>query len=131
VSKNPPPPVVAYATPSETLPGPEDAYYLKVVATCNDVCAGLVLFGGTVATVALAGRGSDLWGPAWMIAYGAVMVAPGIALRRRRARWLPIAVSGVNCAAFPIGTMLGIATIAVLMRPGVVSLFPRKPDPHP
>ena len=128
MSSEPPAPVVAYAPHEPAQPSPADVHYLKIVAVCNDVYAGLVLFGGIVATIVV---GPGLDGPVWMIAFGLVAVAACVALHTRRARWLPIAVSAVYCLAFPFGTILGVSTLAVVTRPGVARLFARGPERHP
>ncbi|HJT79643.1 MAG TPA: hypothetical protein VJ719_00480 [Chthoniobacterales bacterium] len=48
-----------------------------------------------------------------------------VLLSRRRARRASLAIAGISCLGFPIGTMLGGLTIYVLTRPDVVSEFAR------
>jgi hypothetical protein len=55
---------------------------------------------------------------------GILTILSGRAIARRR-RWMfSLVMAGVNCASFPIGTLLGIFTFIVLLRASVKSLYP-------
>jgi hypothetical protein len=54
----------------------------------------------------------------------AILIASaGYLLSRRRHRMFCIVVAAVECLSMPLGTVLGVFTILVLMRPSVQALF--------
>jgi hypothetical protein len=57
--------------------------------------------------------------------YAAAMLAAGRALARRRLYSFCLAMAGVSCVFAPLGTVLGVFTLIVLMRPSVKALFGR------
>ena len=59
----------------------------------------------------------------FIVASGAATLVSGIMIRRRRARVFSLIVAGLNCLAFPFGTVLGIFTLLVLLRPSVEELY--------
>ncbi len=50
----------------------------------------------------------------------------GYFIQNRRRRLFSIGTAAVNCVFFPIGTVLGVFTIIVLVRPSVVGLYEGK-----
>ncbi|NYZ63657.1 hypothetical protein [Luteimonas deserti] len=73
---------------------------------------------------------------ALFVTFAAAMIAAGLAfagllawtgrnLARRRRPLACMIVAGVACAAFPLGTALGVCTLVVLVRPSVKTLFER------
>ncbi len=54
---------------------------------------------------------------AWATIYSAGLI------RRRRGRGVSLVVAGIQCAAFPLGTALGVFTIIVLSRDSVKALY--------
>ena len=58
---------------------------------------------------------------AWIFA--ALVLAAGHLIRRRRAYVFCLGVAGLECLALPFGTVLGVCTMVVLLRPGVKDLF--------
>ena len=66
----------------------------------------------------LFGFGMLLW-----LAYGAVTIVSGQMIKRLKYRRLSLIVAGLNCAWFPLGTILGAFTFAVLCRDSVKSLY--------
>ena len=72
------------------------------------------------------------------IAMGVLIVASGVAnvvsgslIRQRRGRVFSLVVAGVNCLAFPFGTVLGVFTFVVLARPSVEELYTSTPVAAP
>jgi hypothetical protein len=53
----------------------------------------------------------------------AARILTGLALRRHRQRTLCLVVAVVTAVSLPLGSLLGIATLLVLLRPGVENLF--------
>ena len=63
----------------------------------------------------------------WALA--AFMIAAGRRLKRRTSRTFCLVVAGVECAAMPFGTVLGVFTIVVLMKESVRQLFAARRPP--
>ncbi len=132
----------------------EDAEHLKLLSIFHYVMAGLIALGGCLMMAYFAfsayffsemiramppGKGTPPppAGIAWFFgAFGAVMCLGSwivAALNFLSARWLAarknrifcFVVAALNCAAFPLGTALGVFTILVLQRPGVRAEFER------
>lgn len=61
---------------------------------------------------------------AWTLA--GFILAAGIKLRRRTSRTFCLVVAGLECMMMPFGTVLGVLTIAVLMKDSVRVLFEPK-----
>ena len=57
----------------------------------------------------------------WSLAI--VIVCAGRFLQKRRRRTFCLVVAGLECMLMPFGTVLGVFTILVLMRPSVCRLF--------
>jgi hypothetical protein len=57
-------------------------------------------------------------------AVGILNIVSGRAIARRRRRMFSLVMAGVNCASFPIGTLLGVFTFIVLLRSSVRALYP-------
>jgi hypothetical protein len=62
-------------------------------------------------------------------AYAGALVYAGHCLRRRRQRLFCIIMGGLSCMFFPFGTVLGVFTLVVLIRPSVAALFEGAPLP--
>jgi len=63
----------------------------------------------------------------WMViglSSAACLAAAGHFLARREHYTFCLAVAGVSCLFMPVGTILGVFTILVLVRPAVRALFP-------
>jgi hypothetical protein len=63
----------------------------------------------------------------WALAVALMTV--GWCLGRRKGRTFCLVVAGVACLFQPLGTVLGVFTIIVLLRPGVRAAF-ESPDPE-
>lgn len=50
-------------------------------------------------------------------------IVAGYFIRQRKHRIFCIVVAGVNCAFFPLGTVLGVFTLVVLFRESVKNMF--------
>jgi hypothetical protein len=65
----------------------------------------------------------------------AVRILAGFALRQHRQRTLCLVVAVLTSMSVPLGSLLGVATLLVLLRPGVENLFlygyPARPGPGP
>lgn len=57
------------------------------------------------------------------LAFAGLIAYAGRCLRTRRRYTLCVVVAGLACLAFPFGTVLGIFTLIVLLRPSVRPLF--------
>jgi hypothetical protein len=53
----------------------------------------------------------------------AATAVSGYFIQTRQRRILSIVMAAINCAMFPFGTVLGVFTIIVLVRPSVISLY--------
>ena len=62
--------------------------------------------------------------PGWLAA--ACTVCAGICIAVRRWYTLCLAIAVLNCLCVPLGTVLGVMTIIVLVRPSVQALFGRR-----
>lgn len=60
-----------------------------------------------------------LWGLLAVVAN----ILSGIFLKKRTNRTFCLAVAGLNCLHIPLGTVLGIFTIVVLVRPSIAELY--------
>ncbi len=60
------------------------------------------------------------------LAVAAALVTAGRCLARRRARIFCVVVAAFICLSFPFGTALGVYSLVVLSRPGVVAMMGRK-----
>ncbi|MCP4903099.1 MAG: hypothetical protein GY906_39550 [bacterium] len=56
-------------------------------------------------------------------AFSILLVVAGRALSKHRNRTFCLVMAGVSCIFVPFGTVLGVFTILVLMRPSVQELF--------
>ena len=69
------------------------------------------------------------------LAFGGATIYAGMCLSRRKHYTFCLVMAAVNCIAVPMGTVLGVLTIVVLVRPGVQGLFGRQvtesPAPQP
>jgi hypothetical protein len=59
------------------------------------------------------------------IAYGICLILAARSLTMRRNRTFCMVMAGINCLHFPLGTLLGVFTFIVLIRPSVVARFER------
>ena len=59
----------------------------------------------------------------WFVASGVLNLISGLFLRAREHRTFSLVVAGINCIHMPLGTVLGIFTIVVLMRPSVREMY--------
>jgi hypothetical protein len=134
----------------------EDAEHLKLLSVFHYVMAGLIAIGGCLMMAYFAfsaylfnelvrtmpvtpGTPSPPAGLGWFFgAIGAVVCAGAwvvAALNFLAARWLAarrnrifcFVVAALGCAAFPLGTALGVFTILVLQRPSVRAMFDQPP----
>ncbi|MFO7537120.1 MAG: hypothetical protein R6X32_03570 [Chloroflexota bacterium] len=53
----------------------------------------------------------------------AATAVSGYFIQTRQRRIFSIVMAAINCAMFPFGTVLGVFTIIVLVRPSVISLY--------
>jgi hypothetical protein len=60
--------------------------------------------------------------------FALLKLATGLQMRKRRSRVFCMVVAGLTCLGFPYGTVLGIFTFVVLVRPSVVKLFDQSPQ---
>src|ERR1035437_470809 len=133
-------------TPSyATVPhGPADDDHLKVLSICHFVWAGLCGFFGlfpcihiVMGILLLNGKLSDpgrppvpdeavigwmfvIMGSAFVLCAETVAVLTllsGFSIIKRRRRTLVLITAGLNCIFMPIGTVLGIFTLIVMLRP--------------
>jgi hypothetical protein len=58
-----------------------------------------------------------------VLAYAVLSLLAGRYIAQRRRHLFCLIISGVNCLWMPIGTVLGVLTILVLVRPSVKAMF--------
>ncbi|HTL52603.1 MAG TPA: hypothetical protein VL860_08530 [Planctomycetota bacterium] len=105
----------------------QDADHLKILSIVYYVLAALPLLGLCVMPFMLLG------GPAaWCMgsfALALILVIAGINytvarnLARRQGHLFCIVIAAIHCLSFPIGTLIGVFTIIVLLRPTVKTEF--------
>jgi len=54
---------------------------------------------------------------------GILTILSGRAIASRRRRVFSLVMAGVNCVSFPFGTLLGVFTFIVLLRPSVIARY--------
>jgi hypothetical protein len=54
---------------------------------------------------------------------GALTIFAGRCIATHRRRVFSLVMAGINCASFPLGTLLGVFTFVVLLRPSVKELY--------
>jgi hypothetical protein len=59
------------------------------------------------------------------VALGVCLIIAGRSLTARRNRTFCMVVAGINCLNVPLGTLLGVFTFIVLLRPSVAAQFDR------
>lgn len=73
-----------------------------------------------------------LIGGAFMLAFGAfaaLKIATGFWIRKRQRRTASLVAAGIACLSVPFGTMVGVLTFLVLLRPSVKALYESEPAP--
>jgi len=124
----------------------EDLSQLRLLAVFHYVVAGLtalfsliptlhLALGIAMVTGAMAGDDPDARFAGWFfIAFASVFILCGLALataiaiagrnlQRQRRHTYCLVVAGLSCMLMPFGTVLGVFTLIVLLRPGVKALF--------
>ena len=56
--------------------------------------------------------------------FGVLTILSGRYIAQRRRRMFSMVIAGINCASFPLGTLLGVFTFIVLLRPSVKAMYP-------
>jgi hypothetical protein len=146
----------AAVPPSPASPSPttrsEDLEHLQLLSIFHFVAAGLLalvsllplfhLIGGITMLAWSSEKPSDaiaglmaggclaMLAGIWMLvgfSSAACLAVAGHFLARRRHHTFCLAVAGVACLFMPVGTLLGVFTILVLVRPSVRALFTPPP----
>jgi hypothetical protein len=132
----------------------QDREHLRILAICHYVYAGLLLLmscipgfyifiGVMMMSLPTTGRGVPPGGPppavlGWFfIAFGGIAIVLGLTmslltavagynLAKHRRRIFCFVIACINCINVPLGTVLGVFTIIVLVRPTVKDLFEGK-----
>ena len=65
------------------------------------------------------------------LGFSSCLALTGRFLAQRRHRLFCLVIAGINCLFLPYGTVLGVFTFMVLMRPSVQALFAGAPPPLP
>jgi hypothetical protein len=65
------------------------------------------------------------------LGFSACLALAGRSLSQRRHRLFCLVIAGINCLFLPYGTLLGVFTFVILMRPSVQALFAGAPPPLP
>lgn len=71
-----------------------------------------------------------IFGAAFMLVFGisaGLKIATGFWIRKRRRRTASLVVAGLSCVSVPFGTIVGVFTFLVLLRPSVVALYGEAP----
>lgn len=126
----------------------QDVEHLKVLRICHFIWGGLslmgalggliyIVLGGLFASRALPSDGPDanpeVMGAIFLVIgvfliifcllYAGLNVYSGISLGKQQNRTLSLITAGLNSLSIPLGTVLGIFTIMVLMRPTVKAAY--------
>jgi hypothetical protein len=143
-----------YSTPA-AWQHEKDRSHLNTLAICHYVAGGLtVLFSSVFIIHGIMGiavltdptffGGANPPPPAWfgwifaIMGFGAVALGwtlggltiySGRCIHRRRRRIFSIVIAALHCANFPLGTVLGVFTIIVLVRPSVAEIYRTPPAP--
>ena len=56
--------------------------------------------------------------------FGVLTILSGRYIAQHRRRMFSMVIAGINCASFPLGTLLGVFTFIVLLRPSVKAMYP-------
>lgn len=56
--------------------------------------------------------------------FGILTILSGRWIAQRRRRTFSLVIAAINCANFPFGTLLGVFTFIVLLRPSVKAMYP-------
>jgi len=136
----------------------QDAEHLRLLSIFHYIAAGIVAVGSLLSLLHMAvglavvtgafdefGQGAPqppaVFG--WMIvgfaaffivfglATAAVVAIVGQRLQQKRSHTFCLVVAGIECLFTPIGTVLGVFTIVILMRPSVKELFEGVPAVQP
>jgi hypothetical protein len=100
----------------------DDYRYLKAVALCH-AFLGIDFLLGFIALLLLDWRDPRRWLLLFILVYGLALTVSGYWMYRRICRFPSILVASFTTLMVPIGTILGISTIAVLNRKGVRELY--------
>lgn len=60
---------------------------------------------------------------AWLASSGILNLLSGVFIGRKRYREFSLVVAFINCVHIPFGTVLGVFTIIVLLRPSVREVY--------
>lgn len=66
---------------------------------------------------------------AWGVISLVLNLISGLCIHARKARMFSLVVAGVNCVNLPLGTVLGVFTFLILLRPSVSALY-QHPQAH-
>ncbi len=124
----PKPAPIAYAPPDAEV-RPAHLHYLRVLAYCYWVFAAMTTLGGVMVCIAVPQTDARLAG-AGMITFGVMSAVAGAFLYTPRYPWFSLCVGAAALFVFPLGTLLGIATIGLLSRRNVAHAF-RKASNQP
>jgi hypothetical protein len=142
------PPSISYA--SRMPVDGDDEGHLKAIVICHYVWGGLALLFSCIFIVHIVmgvlmvngkfGPNTGPNGPPPQFGYlficmgsgfmflgwalGILTLMSGRAIAKRKWRMFSLVIAGVNCASFPLGTLLGVFTFIVLLRASVRSLYP-------
>ena len=138
----PPQPPLPYAIPANPS---NDIEQLRLLSIFHYVVGGLALLFGSFPLIHVAmglmivsgrmGGASDGAWFGWIIVFmaglfvllgwglGIATILSGVAMRKFQKRTFSVIVAGILCAFFPFGTVLGVFTLVVLMRPSVQTLY--------
>lgn len=125
-----------------------DLYHLKLLSIFHYVVAGLAFLFGliptihlTIGTLMVSGKLGEpheqvplevvgtvliIIALVWMLsacAFGIMLIISGRSLASRRRYTLSLVMAAISCAFIPFGTVLGVFTLLVLMKPEVRQLY--------
>ncbi len=73
--------------------------------------------------------GSGVFAAVLCLVWGGLQLYAGASLLKHRRHTFCLVVAAITCLSIPLGTILGIFTLVVLMRPGVRALFDATVEP--
>jgi len=116
------PEILPYASPA-LQPNPDDLVHLKTLAISHDVFGVIIALSAVLGLIISAEEPLTRLYLTLIGAFGLAIAACGFCIHSRRLRILSILIAAILSLIFPLGTILGISTIAVLLRPSVRALY--------
>jgi hypothetical protein len=104
-------------------PTNDDRGSLKLLARFYCLFGGLIVIGGIGIGITNLNDLKAVGGAIVCFAIGSMLLSLGLSMSYHRYRIFSLVIASMTSLGFPIGTVLGIWTIVVLLRPGVKQIY--------